>query len=320
MIEVNFYLKMFKRSIFFILLLLVYAMNACAQDNKSVNTKNPVRSMLIERYFHISSIPLSLNYKLQHNLLKRHLTYVSPKIKKGMVLTFEDDFDSINREKWRLGQPWGYYHDQSLHQYHSEQQIWIKDGNLYLGGAYQPKTFRHKDSDIVIPYAIGLINSDISFMQKYGYFEIRCKNPSGPATWPAFWLTGAHRWPPEIDIFEMYGKSNGKRIHKQISSIHFGVNNTKSRATLVRKIKLTKDTDTAFHVYACNWTENSIKFYTDGVLVRKQRVNKRLRKFMDDEMVIIINNGFEAKYLKYLPKDFTQNRFVIDWVRVYRGE
>jgi hypothetical protein len=39
---------------------------------------------------------------------------------------------------------------------------------------------------------------------------------------------------------------------------------------------------------------------------------------MDDEMVIILNNGFEAKYLKYLPNDFKENAFVIDWVRVYK--
>jgi hypothetical protein len=39
---------------------------------------------------------------------------------------------------------------------------------------------------------------------------------------------------------------------------------------------------------------------------------------MDDEMVIIINNGFEAKYLKYLPENFKGNAFVVDWVRAYK--
>ena len=87
---------------------------------------------------------------------------------------------------------------------------------------------------------------------------------------------------------------------------------------MVRKIWLPKDTDTSFHVYACQWTPNAIKFYTDGILTRKQRVNKRLRLWMYDEMVIILNNGFEAKYLKYLPNDFKENAFVIDWVRVYK--
>jgi beta-glucanase (GH16 family) len=116
----------------------------------------------------------------------------------------------------------------------------------------------------------------------------------------------------------MYGKRTGKGVHRQISSIHYGIRGQRSRGTLVRKIWLPKDTDTSFHVYACLWTPKVIKFYTDGIMVRKQRVNKRLRQWMDDEMVIIINNGFEGEYLKYLPADFKGNAFVVDWVRAYK--
>lgn len=276
--------------------------------------------MFFQRYLHLGSIIHSLNYRLKTGLFNYDKKYVSPIHKKNYQLTFHDNFDSINTDKWRLGQPWGYFHEGSLHQYHDVNNVVVKDGFLYLEAKYNPKAFDYKDSNVTIPYSIGLINSDISFKQKYGYFEIRCKNPKGPATWPAFWLTGANRWPPEIDIFEMYGKSTGKRIHKQISSIHYGIRGHKSRGTLIRKIWLPKDTDTAFHVYACQWTSKSIKFYTDGILVRKQKINKRLRPFMDDEMVIVINNGFEAKYLKYLPKEFRGNAFVVDWVRVYKKD
>lgn len=304
------------------LLILTLMFGVCeqvrAQDRNINPNKNPVRSMVLQRYFHLSSLYLGMRYKWSNHLLNKYITYQSPREKKGWELTFEDNFDSIDRNKWRLGQPWGYYHDASLHQYHDEHMVQSENGCLILKGEYKPKSFRHRDSDLVIPYAIGLINSDISFMQKYGYFEVRCKNPAGPATWPAFWLTGAHKWPPEIDIFEMYGKSTGHRIHQQIASIHFGVNETRSRATLVRKIQLTRDTDSLFHVYACEWTSKRIRFYTDGILVRQQRIHKRLRPFMDDEMVIILNNGFEAKYLKYLPEPFKGNRFVVDYIRVYK--
>ncbi len=274
--------------------------------------------MFIQRYFHLSSAYYSLAYTFRAQWFKRYLHYASPYDKKGWELTFEDNFDSIHKNKWRLGQPWGYFHDGNLNQYHDENNLHIDRGLLYLEGKYAPKTFKHHDTDVVIPYSIGLINSDISFSQKYGYFEIRCKNPKGPATWPAFWLTGAHRWPPEIDIFEMYGKKTGQKVHRQISSIHFGISNTRSRGTLIRKFWLPRDTDSNFHVYACEWSRRKIKFYTDGVLVRTQRLNKKLQKFMDDEMVIIISNGFEAKYLKYLPSDFKGNAFVVDWVRVYK--
>ena len=306
------------KSILFLILILVTWANGIAQNAPNPN-KNPIKAMFFQRSMHIRSVWPTLNFKIRTQLFHCDNNYTSPLNKKGWQLTFEDNFDSINKEKWRLGQPWGDFHDASLHQYHEANNVITKDGFLYLLGKFSPKKFNHKDSSIIIPYSIGLINSDISFKQKYGYFEIRSKNPKGPATWPAFWLTGAHRWPPEIDIFEMYGKSTGKRIHEQFSSIHYGISGHNSRGTIIRKIWLPKDTDTAFHVYACQWTPKDIKFYTDGVLVRKQIVNKRLRLWMDDEMVIIINNGFEAKYLKYLPKDFKGNAFVVDWVRVYKS-
>lgn len=240
--------------------------------------------------------------------------------KKGWAMTFHDEFDSLDKAKWRLGQPWGEIHPANLHQYYSDQEIRTEGGYLYLGASYKPKMIKFRDSQITVPYAIGLINSDISFKQKYGYFEIRSKNPGGPATWPAFWLTGATRWPPEIDIFEMYGGKTGKTIHRQCVTIHWGKNDTRSRGFLTRGINLPNNTDTVFHVYGCEWSPDFIRFYTDGHLVSYIRINARVRKWMDEEMVIIINNCFEQRYLKYLPADFSGNQFVVDWVRVYRRQ
>ena len=46
------------------------------------------------------------------------------------------------------------------------------------------------------------------FSQRYGYFEIKARLPSGDGVWPAFWLAGvANPAPsPEVDIFEFYGR------------------------------------------------------------------------------------------------------------------
>jgi hypothetical protein len=45
------------------------------------------------------------------------------------------------------------------------------------------------------------------FAQKYGYFEISAKLPSGMGTWPAFWLIGVDKSKAaaEIDVVEYYG-------------------------------------------------------------------------------------------------------------------
>ena len=46
------------------------------------------------------------------------------------------------------------------------------------------------------------------FSQKYGYFEMKAILPSGPGTWPAFWLIGKDKSSSaaEIDVIEYYGE------------------------------------------------------------------------------------------------------------------
>lgn len=56
----------------------------------------------------------------------------------------------------------------------------------------------------------GMIATSESWAQTYGYFEITARIPEGVGYWPAFWLTAAGvGWPPEIDIFEAYGRGIG---------------------------------------------------------------------------------------------------------------
>ncbi|MFM6984665.1 MAG: family 16 glycosylhydrolase [Chitinophagaceae bacterium] len=282
------------------------------------DTLNPNKKVITTYFFKQTLSFKNGGLKLRYHLNKK-ASKKSSLTKEGWTISFEDNFDSLNTKKWRLGQPWGEYHPGNPHQYYSKEMISADSGFLHLRGTYRPKRFASGDSSIVIPYAVGLINSDISFQQKYGYFEIRSKNPGGAATWPAFWLTGAHKWPPEIDIFEMYGKKTGKTIHNQYATIHYGQTDTRSRGYLSKKINLPNNTDTVFHVYACEWTPEYIKFITDGKAVAFIRMNARLRAWMDDEMVVIINNSFDAAYLPKndLEGSAISNDFVVDWVRVW---
>lgn len=297
----------------FIVILSTVSLSCNSRDATISVDKRPIKTYLLKKNASIRNACIQAAYTLRKKSSKK------PKTNDSIwELTFSDNFDSLDLKKWRPGQPWGEVHPANLHQYYDASEVQVKNGFLYLGGTYKPKNIVVNDSIVTVPYAIGLINSDISFKQKYGYFEIRSKNPQGPATWPAFWLTGAHRWPPEIDIFEMYGRKTGNSIHNQYACVHWGKSDTRSRGYLVRKINLPNNTDTAFHVYSCEWNPSYIKFYTDGKLSSYMRVNKRLRQWLDDEMVVIINNCFEAKYLEYLPKDFKSNQFVVDYIRVWR--
>ncbi|MBC7425611.1 MAG: glycoside hydrolase family 16 protein [Bacteroidia bacterium] len=296
-------------------ILIISANTVFAQKDSLNENKNPVKAVFFYRYLSLRDAA----FKFVYNITKSSKdTFNSSINKKGYTLVFNDDFDSLDHKKWRIGQAWGEYIPGFQHQYFAKNAVQTSNGYLYLNTINESKQFKILDSMVTMPYGVGLINSDMSFMQKYGYFEIRSKNPSGPATWPAFWLTGAHRWPPEIDIFEMYGGKTGKGVHRQTYTVHWGRGGTKSRGYLTKHLNLPHNTDTAFHVYACDWSAKRIKFYTDGKLIRSQRVGKKLRQWLNDEMVVVINNGLEPKYLKNLPADFKSNSFVVDWVRVYK--
>lgn len=56
-------------------------------------------------------------------------------------------------------------------------------------------------------YYTGRISTAETWGQTYGYFEIVAQVPEGKGHWSAFWLSPAdNNWPPEIDIFEAYGR------------------------------------------------------------------------------------------------------------------
>jgi beta-glucanase (GH16 family) len=299
----------------FVLLFLCCQFLAGQSADSLASDKKPIKALYFKKKMSARNAAIKLRYSLNKKPVVRPDSFF---LGKSWKLTFEDNFDTLDLKKWRVGQAWGEMHPDNPHQYYAASQVQVRNGYLFLGGAYEPKQIRYKDSLWTVPYAIGLINTDISFTQKYGYFEIRSKNPSGPATWPAFWLTGATKWPPEIDIFEMYGGKTGKSIHKQVASIHWGKNNTRSMGFLSKTINLPDDSDSTFHTYGCEWTSEYIRLYTDGRLVSHIRVNKRLSTWLDDNMVIVINNCFERKYLKYLPQGFSRNDFVVDYIRVYQ--
>src|SRR3982075_3052413 len=62
-------------------------------------------------------------------------------------------------------------------------------------------------------YTSGILTTQSSFSQKYGYFEIGSKIPVGRAVWPAFWLLANDGgWPPEIDVMEGRGERPGDTV------------------------------------------------------------------------------------------------------------
>jgi beta-glucanase (GH16 family) len=172
---------------------------------------------------------------------------------------------------------------------------------------------------VMIPYSVGVVNTFHSMNFTHGFFAIRSKNPTGPATWPAWWLTGKNNWPPEIDIFEMYGKATGDAVNTQTMTVHTGKVETHTKQMMMKKLRVSEDTDSLFHIYACLWTPKKINFYTDGVIVKSIRLNRWMAQFYQEPMFLVLNNALENTYIPDLIKSGNKTSdFQVDWVQVHQ--
>jgi serralysin len=113
-------------------------------------------------------------------------------------------------------------------------------------------------------YTSGVLTTQFSFSQQYGYFEIRTKLPAGMGLWPAFWLLPTdNTWPPEIDVLESFGEKNykGEGGHTLAHYASFPVNlDGKCGAWYDVGTDITED----FHTYGVDWEANGLTYYFDG--------------------------------------------------------
>lgn len=127
-------------------------------------------------------------------------------------IVFADEFDTLSVSprkldgtKWTAHTPWnGDFGDADFIDPQADGPFSVHDGKLHItarkdaGGKWRSGLLAAADSS---GKGSGL---------RYGYFEARMKLPSGPGTWPAFWLMSlkpvANREPDiEIDVIEYYG-------------------------------------------------------------------------------------------------------------------
>jgi beta-glucanase (GH16 family) len=111
-----------------------------------------------------------------------------------------------------------------------------------------------KKSGVDRAYLSGIIATDLSFLQRYGYFEICAQLPPGQGLWPTFWLASPTS-SDEIDIVETIG---GQTTIYQ--SIHLPAN----YHYLTNLVQTGFDYSAGFHTYGVLWTADSVVFYTDG--------------------------------------------------------
>ncbi len=120
-------------------------------------------------------------------------------------------------------------------------------------------------------YTSGLLTTENSFYQKYGYFEMSAALPSGQGAWPAFWLLPKDGTNPlELDVMEAIG---GDMAYQ---TSHFNAEGLKSKESFANYVA---DAG-AFHSYGMLWTAQEIAWYIDNVEVASMATPEDLNRPM----------------------------------------
>lgn len=259
---------------------------------------------------------------LQSSKEKRSTDKDKIKAPKGYELVWHDEFNDPESPDGRpvLPDAKSWWYEEGKHGWgNNELQNYIpgfKDGDTLAyvsNGTLKIKQIRTSSGEV------RSIRMNTKAHWTYGYFEARLKLPSGKGTWPAFWMMPhkASRWPDcgEIDIMEEVGYDP----HHVLSSIHcakYHGGNSKSGGLEVR------DCQTAFHVYACEWTPEYIKFFVDGkkIHVYKNDGNGRDTWPFDAPFYIKLNNAFGGNWGGKEGVDYSclPTLYEIDYVRVFQ--
>lgn len=215
-------------------------------------------------------------------------------------LAWRDEFegDKLDEAKWnRLGDS------------KRRDGYWIKD-DAYLSGKGTLLLRTRKDGD---RYTCGAVNTRGKFEHAFGYYVARCKMPTQPGHWPAFWLmcSGVStvgndgRDGTEIDIVEVPWRDG-----TLTSNLHWDGYGKDHKSTGTKfSVPAVME---GWHTFGLLWTKDQYVFYVDDKEVWRSAAGgvSQVPEFikLTEEIGTWGGKIQEAK----LP-DF----FEVDYVRVY---
>ncbi len=147
-------------------------------------------------------------------------------------------------------------------------RLYEKDGHYYSSHLQTGSNFLDRPGESYgrsrFTWPIAQI-APAKFMHKYGYYEIRCKLPTQPGWWAAFWLQsptiGSTLDPGlsgvEIDIMENFTRDG--QISHNIHWNGYGKDHRTKGSGPVRQ-----GLAEGFHTFGVEWNAKQYVFYTDG--------------------------------------------------------
>jgi hypothetical protein len=283
-------------------------------------------------------------YKFYSKYRKTKLKDSSPSIKPGRTLVFEDDFDEVSWSrksadtwrKWGIGEHWGSFHPRNGRSWWTEP-VFNNDSTITLGTKYEPKTFYRKEEggywysppinfdpveELTVPYSVGGLSTghndpdyNTLFKQQYGRWECRCKVPADKGIRSAYWTWGS-TWPPEIDIFEIDGRSDHS---DQKINLHFGKTSDNTKDSIGSTFGALRR-DGEWQEFVLEWSPGKIEMITDGIKIF-QCTTKDVIKWFDDpiaQMWVLVYQSVIGDIHHEPDEDGWYSKFIVDYVRVYK--
>lgn len=243
-------------------------------------------------------------------------------------LIWADEFDytgSLDTSKWfhqtRLPNGSSWYNGEIQHYTDRIDNASVANGYLYITA--KRETFA--DQGVTKDFTSARLNSKFAFT--YGRVEVRAKLPTGIGTWPAIWMLGQNitepgaywqqqgygttSWPGcgEIDIMEHWGHNQdyiSSAIHTPSS---FG-------GTINVGGRMLPNASDSFHVYALEWTADSLIFSVDSVIHYAYAPATKTASTwpFHAPQYLLLNIAIQAT----IDPLFTQSDMVVDYVRVFQ--
>lgn len=150
---------------------------------------------------------------------------------------------------------------------------------------------------------------------KYGYFEARCR-PMRSHGSSAFWFYRSEkkRW-TEIDVFEIGGGAPGFETKYHMNLHVFHTPDEKRHWSTPSVWHAPRPLADGFRVYGLEWDRETIRFWVDGVLVRKVA-----NTHWHQALTLNFDSETMPKWFG-LPRDADlPSTFSVDYIRVWRKE